>query len=319
MVTRLILDTDIGTDVDDCLALAVVLGSPEVRLEGVTCVYGDVALRARMVLKLLRLAGREDVPVMVGAREPLLRLRPIYWGGHEGQGLLDAADEQLAPAPEHAVDYLVRTVMDNPGEIHLLAVGPLTNVALALSREPRLAERLAHLTIMGGALGGPAALDLPHAEHNVRCDPEAAHVVLAAGAPTTLVPLDVTTKVRIGPDGVLRLRAQGTPFHEAVARQVELYPRFAAQGATYLHDPLAAAVTVRPDLVDLQSLRVDVETQGRLTAGATLMRRPTTAAPANARVALGVDAATAEGFMLDLMVGAVDGRASPVATAARGG
>ncbi len=319
MATRLVLDTDIGTDVDDCLALAVVLGSPELTLEGVTCVYGDVALRGRMVAKLLRLAGRADVPVMLGAEQPLLGLRPIYWPGHEGVGLLAPDDDLPPPAPEHAVDYLVRTIMANPGQIHLLAIGPLTNVALAFQREPRLAGHLRHLTIMAGAARGIDRLDLPVAEHNVACDPEAAHVVLSAGAPTTLVPLDVTTKVRIGPDGVLRLRTQGTPFHDAVARQVELYPRFAAQGATYLHDPLAAAVTVRPGLVDLSSLRVDVETQGRLTAGATLMREPTADAHPNARVALGVDAAAAEGFMLDRMVGAVDGRRSPVAMATRVG
>ena len=102
--TRVILDTDIGTDVDDCLALAFLLGSPELRLEGVTCVYGDVQLRSRMIRKLLRLAGRDDVPVMLGAGEPLLRRLPVYWPGHEGVGLL-GPDDDLPPAdPEHAVD-----------------------------------------------------------------------------------------------------------------------------------------------------------------------------------------------------------------------
>ena len=181
VATRLILDTDIGTDVDDCLALAVILGSPELQLEGVTCVYGDVQLRARMVLELLRLAGRDDVPVMLGVELPLLRRRPVFWPGHEGKGLLETAEATVAPAPEHAVDYLVRTIMENPGEIHLLAVGPLTNVALAMQREPRLAERLGHLTIMGGAGRGPGQYGLPSAEHNVKCDPEAAHVVLIGG------------------------------------------------------------------------------------------------------------------------------------------
>lgn len=297
MATRLILDTDIGTDVDDCLALAFVLGSPELRLEGVTCVYGDVALRARMVLKLLRLAGRTDVPVMLGSSQTLLGVRPIFWPGHEGVGLLDADDEALAPAPEHAVDYLVRTVMESPGEVHLLAIGPLTNVALAFRREPRLAERLAHLTVMGGALRGRDALALPFAEHNFKCDPEAAHVVLAAGAPTTLVPLDVTTRVEIRRDAVTRLREAGTPFHDAVARQVELYPRFARTGSTLLHDPLAAALIVQPELAETVAVRVEVETQGRLAAGASLMRTPSAEETATARVALGVDADAAERFV----------------------
>jgi purine nucleosidase len=294
MPTRLILDTDIGTDVDDCLALAVVLGSPGLRLEGVTCVYGDVDLRARMVLKLLRLAGRDDVPVMLGAREPLLRLRPIYWAGHEGEGLLEPEEKLPAPSREHAVDYLVRSVMANPREIHLLAIGPLTNVALAFQREPEVARRLARLTVMAGAVRGPGLLHLPLAEHNVACDPEAAHVVLAAGAATSLVPLDVTTRVSIRAEGVAALRAAGTPFHDAVARQVELYPRYAAYGSTFLHDPLAAALIVRPELAEWADLRLDVETQGRLAVGATLARTPSDGTAANARVALAIDAAEAE-------------------------
>jgi purine nucleosidase len=297
--TRLILDTDIGTDVDDCLALAVVLGSPELQLEGVTCVYGDVRLRARMVLKLLALAGRGEVPVMLGASLPLLRRRPVYWAGHEGAGLLEPGDAALTPSSEHAVDYLVRTIWENPGQIHLLAIGPLTNVALAFAREPRLAERLAHLTIMGGAVRGPGSLGLPYAEHNIRCDPEAAHVVLSAGAATTLVPLDVTTRVAIDRTGLERIRAAGTPFHEAVARQLELYPRFASHGATYLHDPLAAAVIFRPDIVELTPLHVDVETEGQHAAGMTLAREPTANAPANAQMALSVAPDAAEEVVLE--------------------
>jgi purine nucleosidase len=287
---RLILDTDIGTDVDDALALAVALGSPEIRLEGVTCVYGDVDLRARMVLKLLRLRGRADVPVFAGASRPLLGLRPIYWAGHEGVGLLGRGDESLAPEPEHAVDYLVRAVMASPGQIHLAAIGPLTNVALAMLREPRLAASLAHLTIMGGALRGPAGLALGYAEHNIKCDPEAAHVVMDSGAPITLVPLDVTTLVSLRREHLPRIEAARTPFHRAIADQLRLYPTFARRGSTHAHDPLAIATIVEPALVTTRRLHVDVETAGRVAAGATLMREPAEDAPANAAVALEVDA-----------------------------
>lgn len=288
MPIRVILDTDIGTDVDDCLALALMLGSPELKLEGVTCVYGDVLVRARMVLKLLHLSGHRDVPVMMGARAPLLGLRPVYWAGHEGQGLLEAADEMLAPCTEHAVDFLVRKIMDNPREIHLIAIGPLTNVALAFLREPDLAHNLAGLTVMGGVVRSTDRLDLPYSEHNIRCDPEAAHIVLSAGGPTTLIPLDVTMQVRIHREGVARIRAGGTPFHEAVARQVELYPRYSSQGSTFLHDPLAVAVVFEPDMVGLRLLHLDVELGGQHTVGATLARMPTEEAPPNARVALEV-------------------------------
>ena len=299
MATRVILDTDIGTDVDDVLALALLLCSPELELVGVTCVYADVLLRARMVLRLLGLAGHPDVPVMAGVGRPLLGLAPVYWAGHEGEGLLEPGDDALAPSPEHAVDFLVRSVMDSPGEVHLVAVGPLTNVALAFLREPKLAQSLAHLTIMGGAARAAGRLDLPLAEHNIRCDPEAAHIVLSAGAPVTLVPLDVTTRVRIDAAGVARIRSGGTPLHEAVARQVELYPKFKARGWTHLHDPLAAATLVRPELVSLSPLRVDVELGGRLAAGATLMRAPDGDTPPNASVALDVRAGEFEEFFVE--------------------
>jgi purine nucleosidase len=305
MPTRVILDTDIGTDVDDCLALALLLASPELALEGVTTVYGDVQLRARMVLKLLKLAGRADVPVLAGAGQTLLGLREIYWAGHEGEGLVQPEDEALRPGDEHGVDYLVRTVMENPGEIHLLAIGPLTNVALALRREPRLFEHLAGLTIMGGASRSPLFPSWRYAEHNILCDPEAALIVLQDPTPKTLVPLDVTTRVSIRREDVARVRAVGTPFHEAVAGQVERYPRFAGHGSTFLHDPLAAALLVRSSLCQTTPLRVDVETQGRHAVGVTFMRLPTDGAPATAQVALEVDVAGAEAFIVERLASRV--------------
>ncbi len=296
--TRLLLDTDIGTDVDDCLALALILRSPEIQLEGVTCVYGDVELRARMVLKMLQLAGREDVPVCMGSRNPLLGLRPVYWAGHEGKGMLEPGDEALTPSQEYAADFIARTVMENPGQIHLLAIGPLTNVALAFLREPRLADNLAGLTVMAGAIRGRGGFDLPYVEHNVRSDPEAAHIVFSSGVRVRMVPLDVTMRVAIRRHGVDRIRQGGTPFHELVARQVELYPHFAEHGFTYLHDPLAAASIVRPELLAFESLHIDVELAGSYTAGATLARQESDAL-INADVALAVDAPAFESFLVE--------------------
>ncbi len=298
MTTRLILDTDIGTDVDDCLALALILGSPELELAGVTCVYGDVALRARMVRQLLTLHGTRGVPVLQGTSDTLLGLRPIYWEGHEGQGLLDAAEETPAAEGEDAIDFIVRTAREGSGAIHLLAIGPLTNVALALKRAPRLVHDLAGVTIMGGVVRGPGSLHLPYVEHNIRCDPEAAQIVFASGLPITLVPLDVTTRVRITSEGVVRIAAAGTPFHAAVADQVARYPRFGRLGYTYLHDPLAAAIVARPDLATYTEAHLDLELGGRHTAGATLLRAPSDDAPANVRVALDVDVAAAEEFVI---------------------
>lgn len=303
MPERVILDTDIGTDVDDCVALALILASPELTLEGVTCVYGDVLLRARMVRKLLKLRGRTDVPVMAGMQRTIMGLRDIYWGGHEGVGLLTAEDEGLAPAPEFAVDYLIRTVMENPGEIHLLCVGPLTNAAAAFLREPKLAQNLKRLTIMGGAARGPGAYDLPVCEHNIICDADAAHIVFSSGAPISVVPLDVTTRVVIRREDVPRIRAGGTAYHEAVADQVALYPPFAKRGWTHMHDPLAAAVLIQRDLVKWERLRLDVETSGRMTAGATIVRAGTEKLPANVEIALEVDSARFEKLLVERLAG----------------
>ncbi len=298
MTTRLILDTDIGTDVDDCLALALILGSPELTLAGVTCVYGDVALRARMVRQLLALHGTRGVPVLQGASDTLLGLRPIYWEGHEGQGLLEAAADTPAAEDEDAVDFIVRTAREGSGAVQLLAIGPLTNVALALKRAPRLVHDLTGVTIMGGVVRGPGSLDLPYVEHNIRCDPEAAQIVFASGLPITLVPLDVTMRVRINRDGMARIAAAGTPFHAAVADQVARYPRFGRLGYTFLHDPLAAALVARPDLATYTTAHLDLELGGHHTAGATLLRAPSDDAPANVRVALDVDVAAAEEFVI---------------------
>ncbi len=296
---KIIFDTDIGTDVDDFVALALLLNSPEVELVGVTCVYGDVLLRARMALKLLRLRGLTDVPVTMGATEPLLALRPIYWGGHEGQGFLGAEDEALQPASEFAVNFIVRAVMENPGQIHLLCIGPLTNAALALRQEPRLAENLAGLTIMGGAFQRSAHVYADYGEHNIVSDPEAAHIVSTSGAPITLIPLDVTLQVRVTSEGSARIREAGTSFHKALADQIDLYPFFASRGWTYMHDPLAMAALIRPQLVSLTPLHVDVETGGRFAAGVTFMRAPDADWPENARVALDVDVEGFEHFLIE--------------------
>ena len=177
--------------------------------------------------------------------------------------------------------------MAQPGEIILIAIGPLTNVALAMLKEPRLARALGGLVIMGGVIGGAHALHLPWTEHNFRSDPEAAQIVLASGAPMAIVPLDVTTQVRIRTVGVARLAAADTPFHLAVADQVRRYPRYKEQGWTYLHDPLAVASVIRPELVKWESLHAVVETGGTHTAGKLLVKPPAEGSPATAEVAVG--------------------------------
>lgn len=305
-IQRVILDTDIGTNPDDCLALALVLASHELELVALTTVYGNVAQRARIALKLLHLRGtHSDLPVAMGADRPLLGQRPVYWAGYEGQGLLGPEDEALQPWKQHAVDLIVEAVMAHPGEITLVAIGPLTNVALAFLREPRMVGSLANLAVMGGVVGGAHALHLPWTERNFRSDPEAAQIVLRAvpaGAPVTIVPLDVTTQVCIRPHDIERIRAAGDAYHHALADQVSLYPPFTERGFGYLHDPLAVAALVDPSLVKLEPLRAVVEPGGEHTAGKLLVALPEPDAPATANVALKVDAPRAEKFILDRLV-----------------
>jgi len=295
---KVILDTDIGSDVDDALALALVVKAPELELAGVTTVYGDVDLRARMARKLLLLAGKPEVPVCAGIRLPLLRRREVWWAGHEGQGLLDEADRDLPYDRRHAVDFIIETARANPGQITLLPIGPLTNVAAAITREPRLPELLAGIVLMGGVVRAYDGLSLPWAEHNIRCDPEAASIVFGSGARTMMVPLDVTMRVTIDRVGLERVRAGGTPFHLAVADQLARYPRFSSTGSTYTHDPLAVAVAIDPTFCHREALHVQVEILGGLTTGATVATRPQ-AGESAVDVCVAVDSRRFARFLVD--------------------
>jgi purine nucleosidase len=264
---KIILDTDIGTDIDDLLALTVLLNSPQANLLGITCVYGDVHIRAKIALKTLQLRGIITVPVYMGATEPLMRLRPIYWEGHEGEGIGTDSDQQ--PETTFAPQYIVETVLANPGEIHLIAIGPLTNIALALQQAPEIAEKLASLSIMGGVIRGNNDLDLPLAEHNILCDPHAAHVVFSSGAPITLTPLNITVQSKITQEHLKRIEQANTPFHTMLADQIRRYPRFATLGYTAPHDPLTIAGLLYNDIVETTPVDIQVETAGRISVGVT--------------------------------------------------
>ena len=168
MHAPLLLDTDIGTDVDDDIALALILASPEIDLRAVTTVSGDVQLRGQIAAKLLALAGLADVPIAAGVREPLLRQRNFLWLGHEGHGIVSAG-ERLPLRAMHAVDVLIEMVMRERPEV--IAIGPLTNLAVAIIKEPAVIDAIPHLTVMGGILGRSAGL--PLLEYNLASDAEA--------------------------------------------------------------------------------------------------------------------------------------------------
>lgn len=298
---RVIFDTDIGTDVDDILALAVLLGSDNVTIEGVTTVYGDVGLRARIVSKILKLRGVMGVPICKGVQQPLLQREAVFWPGHEGIGLLEERDDLPAVSDQHAIDFLIETVLRNPGEITLLAVGPLSNVAVAILREPSLAKHLKRLIIMGGRLGLLAGT-FQVAEHNIKCDPEAAQIVFSSGAQIELVPLDVTLRARIRQDGVDQIRKRSSPYHEALADQVALYPGFIERaGETFLHDPLAALAVVRPELLTWHDTDISVELDGTSTRAMTIAVATDSVRAPRVRVALDLDVEACEQEILTRM------------------
>jgi purine nucleosidase len=303
MSHRVVLDTDIGSDVDDALALAVLLGSPEVDLAGVTTVYGDTVLRARLAARFARLAGRE-ITVVAGEREPLSG-RDVWWAGHEGGSFDDLTDQPITAGD--GVEFLLDTVLSAPGQIDLVAIGPLTNVAAALRADARFAGALRHLYVMGGRFdqtagraGRPdrAASDRGArrmAEHNFGSDATAAHLVYAAGIASTTTGLEVTTTVRLGRDAADRIAGAGA-LGAALRTEIERWWRFTGRQDNVPHDPLSVLTMLVPDLFEYASGTVTVDAGNGLSTFA--------AGIGSARVATSVDTGTAAETIVARMVAA---------------
>lgn len=250
---QVVLDTDIGSDVDDALALAMLLGSPEVELLGVTTVYGDVDVRAQIARRLARLAGHDQLVVVPGAERPLSG-EEAWWAGFEGRLYPDLAQEVFVEDMS-AAEFLVETVTARPGEVDVVAIGPLTNLAEAIRADSAFVRSVRHLYVMGGRF------DTPEAEHNFRSDPIAAAEVFASGMPVTVVGLEITTRARIGPSHLARIAAAG-----ALGRQLEAEVRqwweYTRKQWNHPHDPLAVLAMLRPDLMEVEAARVRVERAG---------------------------------------------------------
>jgi purine nucleosidase len=273
-IRRVVLDTDIGSDVDDALALGMLLGSPEVELVGVTTVYGDTALRARLARRLVGLAGA-DVPCCAGVRETLTG-RPVWWAGHEGGLFADLEAEQVAPRP--GADFLVEAAR-RTGGLDVVAIGPLTNIATAIKASAGFWRNVRHLTVMGGSF----AADQP--EHNFGSDPEAARIVFASGIPATVCGLEITEQVRITPAGLARIAAAGR-LGAALAAEVDQYWKYRGRQYNTPHDPVAALTLMRPDLFETAPVEVAVSVEE--PAGVSVA----TAAPSSpVRVVTAIDAA----------------------------
>lgn len=293
---RILLDTDPG--IDDALALFLALASPEVELVAITTVSGNVAVdhTTRNALSLLELAGRTDIPVARGCERPLVSLpvEAAHVHGDNGLGGVILPEPQMPLYAGHAVDVIIETVLNAPGEITIVAVGPLTNLALALRREPRLASSVREVVIMGGALRVPGNIT-PCAEFNIFADAQAAQIVLHAGWPIRLVTLDTTQRTLLRRELVEPMAQSGKPVPVLIKQLFDYYcdvfGREQRLDAIQMHDPLCLASAFRPELVLWEEAYVDVELAGKLSFGETVgfFRVPGRAFPYTPNVLASVD------------------------------
>jgi purine nucleosidase len=300
-VTRrsVIIDCDPGQD--DAIALLLALASPELDVLGVTTVAGNVplALTQLNARKTRELAGRLDVPVAAGADRPLKRALMTAEEVFGPSGLEGAAlpEPRLPLDPRPAADFIVETVMARPaGAVTLIPVAPLTNIALAMRKEPRLARHLKEIVLMGGAIG--LGNTTPAAEFNIHVDPHAAEIVFASGARLTMLGLDVTHQAITTPERVAAIGGLGTRVGRVVADWLTFYDRhdaerYGARGGP-LHDPCAVGFVLWPELFQGRECHVAIETEGRHTLGRTVVewwppkRRPP-AGPPNCMVINRID------------------------------
>jgi len=272
MTSAIILDCDPGHD--DAIALMLALGSPEVRLLGVTTVSGNHTLEntTANAIRVLDYLGREDIPVAAGADRPLVRARRVSEAVH-GQTGLDGPDlppPARDPVPEHAIDWIAATLAAHPDPVTLVATGPLTNIALLLARYPELYPRIERVVLMGGAIG--LGNVTPAAEFNIWADPEAAGRVFESGLDVTMAGLDVTHKALMHEQHVERLAAGGCAGR-LVADLYDFYVRhhrlrYAWDGAP-VHDAVAMAHVIDPTLLEIKHRGVRIDTGGELSRGRT--------------------------------------------------
>src|SRR5215207_4708 len=296
MPQKILFDTDPG--IDDACALLLALASPELSLEGLSIVHGNCSLEQATTnaLSVLELAKAGHIPVSKGCELPLVQpsLLAPETHGDTGLGYAKLPAPRARPIGQHGVDFLIETILASPGEITLVAIGPLTNVALAIRQEPRLVEALKQIIIMGGAIryeGNTTAL----AEFNTYVDPHAAQIVYHAGIPITLVPLDVTYQCILTRNDVKRLQQIDSPVTQFVADATRFYMEFHDEfqkiEGCVINDPLALALTFAPELCDYQELPVEVDLSGGISMGKTVADFYNyNKKPANLKVALGVRA-----------------------------
>lgn len=275
---RVIIDTDPG--VDDAFALLLAMRSPELKIEGISAVAGNVPLEFTLpnALRMVEIAQRTEIPVAAGAKSPLVRrlVTAAYAHGENGLGGAVFPEPTAKPIAQPAAQFICEVVRKYPGEVTLITLGPLTNIASALNSDSTLSGMIPRLVMMGGSLSGGNIT--PAAEFNVYVDPEAARIVFQSGIPITMVGLDVTRKATLTDEHVRVLASAHNPVSQAaakIARNAIDHTR--SQGFVVgpnMHDSLAVAAFLEPSMLRWRDYYVDVETTGELTAGETVGYSP---------------------------------------------
>jgi purine nucleosidase len=271
---RIIIDTDPG--VDDALTILLALASPEIQLEAITTTHGNVTLEkaTQNALSVIELAGAAHIPVAKGCSLPMVGplLASDHVHGKSGIGNAQLPEPSSQPLSQHAIDYLIDRFTSDPGELSLFAIGPLSNIALAIRKEARFASAVKELVIMGGAIheGGNIT---PLAEFNLFADPHAAHVVFHSGIPITLIPLDATNKCILYSKQIEQLGKQASPVAEFISKATSVYIEFTHRltgiHGCALHDPLTLATVIAQELLTLEENYVDVDISGGVSMGKT--------------------------------------------------
>jgi uridine nucleosidase len=270
MPKKIIIDTDPG--VDDTIAITTALRSPEIEVIGLTSVFGNASgpVTAQNALRLVELEGNGHIPVARGSDIPLvapLEKLGTWVHGEDGMGNTNPPAPQGKLVEESAAEFIVRMARQYPGEITLVPVGPLTNIALALRIDPLIATMIHDVVIMGGAVTVPGNMTAV-AEANIYHDPHAADIVMAAGWPLTIVGLDVTEKTVMTPEYHRSLFNAGNPAVQLIEKILPCYQHYfnkfeGLNGSTYTHDPSAISFVINPDLFKTRETPVFVATEGR--------------------------------------------------------
>lgn len=307
---KVIIDTDIGTYYDDAFAVLYAVQNPSLDILAVSTSYGDTRLRARIARKILRVAGRPDIPVYAGVPGSMSGGSHMY--GFEGENIMteeDWKDPSLEPEAESSVDKIIREVMKYPHEVTLITTGTVTNVATAILKEPKVAEYAKELIIMGGVVvpivDEKGISRSPVEEYNLNNDTLATNIVWKSGINITLVPIDVTLKVPLCSEQIDRIRSANTPIARLVSNIIEVWPRqereiYMSVGipteftGLWLHDPLTVGVAVDRSFIEEARLHIDAEFAPTVILRDMIVRNDILRTipkkkPANMNVAVGVD------------------------------